>query len=187
MELDKKTKINIIISRFIEIFLLNLILTVIVSVLGIAGIILNQWVMIALLAISLIVFNFVNIGKYRWSYVNLAKEKDYYSINIIAYLLFALLNILCIYILPNSAYTWLFLITKFERFVFLGVVSEDSFWCGLLFSAITFHVIGIIAIICAPFGLDWISDDEAPEDLKMLETEENGNNENNDNEKGDVK
>lgn len=172
LELDKETKINLIISRFIEIFILNLILSVIVAALSSFQLVQNQWTMIAALSVTLVVFNVINVGRYRWSYAHLENEKDYYVINIIAYLIFALINVVCIFILPNAAYTWIFLTTKLERFVLYGVVDVNSFWRGLLFSSIIFHMVGIGAIFCAPFGLDWVSDDEPPEDLKELVIED---------------
>ena len=81
----------------------------------------------------------------------------YFLINISAYLLFAILSFV-VYAFSNEWFTWMFAITKFVRYSNAALATH--------YSALLFHLLGILMILFAPAKMNWVfeSHDEGGSD-----------------------
>ncbi len=101
-------------------------------------------------ALNIIPFVFlaINIVMLRNCYVALLGEKQYYTVNLCAYVIFAGVNIGAYVILPVDGYTWLFVITKILRYSRIELVPP----LGIMI----FHSLLFVSVFLAPIGMRWV-------------------------------
>lgn len=101
-------------------------------------------------ALNIIPFVFlgINIVMLRNCYVAFLGKKQYYTVNLCAYAMFAVVNIGAYIILPVDGYTWLFVITKILRYSRLELVPP----LGIMI----FHLLLLFSIPLAPIGMSWV-------------------------------
>lgn len=143
--------------RFAELFILNLGISVIITVLSIMDVLDTQNKLFTALVIGVILFMSINTIMLRQCFFDLENRNFFYITNIIAYLAFALLSIILYCNLSDELYTWMFAITKIAHF---SVFNVPNF-----FSALLFHCIGIMATLVSPFGMSWIFADNIYDDI----------------------
>lgn len=140
---------RLIFRRFTEIFLTNAVLSVFVTFLHIAEVLVTDNALYLALSISTLLFVFINIKTARQYYLEIKDNKIYFLTGILAYMLFADLS-LFIYVFGFSKlFTWFFAITKFAKYTSLQTSS--------FISILIFHGIGLATVIFAPIGMKRVS------------------------------
>ena len=101
-------------------------------------------------ALNIIPFVFlaINIVMLRSCYVAFLGKKQYYTVNLYAYAMFAVVNIGAYIILPIDGYTWLFVITKILRYSRLELIPP----VGIMI----FHLLLFFSVFLAPIGMSWV-------------------------------
>ena len=145
---------KIILRRFLELFFVNSAISAILTILNIEKVLSTQYSVIFGILAGIVLFLTVNFGMLRRCYVDLCDNFLYYTANIAAYLLFALVSVFVYLAFSSKIYTWLFAMTKFFKYT--------GFADSLPYSAAIFHLIGFSVIFIAPIGMGWIflSDNE---------------------------
>ena len=144
-ELGEFSITRVIIQRFIEIFLSSLIISTLTTIISRVNLVdVGLFIIVSGLA-SVLFYAFTAISQ-RNLYSELYPNKTYYYISIISYILFIALNIV-IWRISYNAFVWGFLITKTLSFLNFVTVPE-------IVSIIIFHVIGLLVMIFAPYGMD---------------------------------
>lgn len=92
-----------------------------------------------------ILYVLLNVNMLRRCYYDIMGIIDYYTGNIIAYLVFATINIIMCVLCSDVVYTWIFAITKFARYFGENISKMES--------ALLFHLIMLMVILVAPFGM----------------------------------
>ncbi len=139
--------------RFAEILITHIIISVIVA--GIVVVfertkIASNNVMLALLITSIIAYVIVTVAMSRRCFFDLIDRKKYYITNILAYVMFMIVNVALYFLLDSVPYTWLFAITKSFRYI--------SPFIGTKLSILIFHTVMLGFIAAAPIGMDWLFD-----------------------------
>ena len=177
--MNKERKNQIIIDRFIETIIAMVALSAITVVLDtlLEKVSLSYWGKMLLLLIMTVIFFAVVVSRCRWSFFEAGSYKLYLNINIMAYLMLVVVNILCAVVLRNDwgniVYTWGFVITKLPKFL-VGLYNSN------VISAIAFHIIGVLVVAMAPLGVKIIPPEEAemPPMLIIPEEKETGREDN---------
>lgn len=68
--------------------------------------------------------------------------------NITAYIIFAAAGFLTYALGSGNVYTWLFAVTKFARYMNIGITAVCS--------ALIFHIMGLAVVFVATIGMDWV-------------------------------
>ncbi len=149
-----RNNITIIIHRFLELFISNLIISSFITILYLIGVLgTRAGVCLALIA-GTVVFFFLNVKMLRYYFYDLKKNtRLYYILNITAYLIFAFISFIIYVLGPSELYTWLFAITKLIKFTANGVATH--------YSALFFHSIGLALIFLIPLGNRWAHIDDS--------------------------
>ena len=95
-----------------------------------------------------IVFIIINFCFLRSCYAAVEGARVYYAANILSCLIFAFINIGAYKFLSADLHTWLFVITRFGRYVYIGINS--------LKAVFIFYCIVGVSVFLAPIGLGWI-------------------------------
>lgn len=139
---------RVIIRRFWELFLVNTAISVFLTLLNLGEFLTGQNSLFFGMLIGITVFVTVNFRMLRCCYFDLRNNFLYYTTNIAAYLLFALLSAFVYLLFPSEIYTWLFAVTKFLKYTNTPLAVP--------YSAAVFHLIGFSVIFLAPIGMRWI-------------------------------
>lgn len=132
--------------RFGEFAFLEVVLSVMITVFGIAGILDSQNSALHCTVACVAVYVIVSVFRMRICFYELENPRAYYICNLSAYAVFALINILAYFLLDSTIYTWIFAITKFVRYAYVGFTTVTSI--------ATFHIIMVFAILLAPAGIE---------------------------------
>lgn len=139
-------------KRFIEIFVVNLILSVFVTLINFIGILnVRQHIFVALTA-AVFLSVLINIEFMRDCYYDLRDKVRYYVANYLAYIAFYIVNLAAGAIFNSTIYAWMFAITKFARFSHMR-------WSSLA-SASLFLVLMLISVHIAPIGMSGLFSDD---------------------------
>ncbi len=151
--------IGITVRRFLELLLTCVIISVLITFLNVADILVTDITLgIGLLAGFLLYF-IENIRMMRGCYRDLDRDMEYAVGNITAYLMFAAVSLIIYFFASNECFVWMFAVTKFVKFIGIKVDT--------LASLLLFHAIGFLAIFIAPVGLHHRSDE-----IEFFEDEE---------------
>lgn len=136
---------EIIIQRVLELIVLCIAISAIITVLNVIGITKTEILLPRSLLIGTIVFAGINTYLSRECFYHVNNPSRYLKSNISAYFIFAFVNIVSLFLLSQRAYTWLFAITKFIRFAYADA--------SVLVSACSFHLLMLLIIAFAPIGM----------------------------------
>ena len=136
-------------KRTVEMLLGCILLSVVICILCISGAMPNgSRQRDFTLIFAPVIFMAWNVIRLRECYLDLGGKTLYYTSNIIALSVFALVE-LCVYVFMHmDIYTWLFVTTRFLRYTELGVSS--------VVGITLFNIILFLSIFLAPIGLGWI-------------------------------
>lgn len=135
----------LIIRRFIEVTGFCVLFSVILAMMSRSTVsMVNGLVPISMMILTL-VYVILNVLMLRRCYYDIMGIRDYYTGNVVAYLVFAIINIVVCILFNDVIYTWLFAITKFARFFGENVSKIES--------ALIFHLIMLMVIFVAPVGM----------------------------------
>lgn len=140
--------LRIIIRRFLELFLTSTVVSVVLTLLNLGKILAGKNTLLVGMTAGVLVFAAMNFKMLRNCYFDLRDKFLYYTSNVAAYALFAMLGVVVYLISPSRAYTWLFAVTKFLRYTNAALAVP--------YSAAAFHLIGLLVIFLAPIGMGWI-------------------------------
>lgn len=136
---------NVITRRFLELFILEVLLSAIFSALFHFQLLPSYLGIVTLvLIIELTVFIGLNTIMMRHCYIDLSNNFLYFILNFSANLIFGIVNLAFYFILNQKAYTWFFGIFKAT-----SIIANT----GIFFSAAVFHLIMLLMICAAPFGI----------------------------------
>lgn len=153
-ELNKTVKIigRTALKRFVEILVVNILISAAIMLLNIIGILGTQKQifhgMIAGTVLS-IVINFVFM---RRCYYVLTNRFLYYTSNYIAYAMFLAVNLFVGAVFDNYTYAWLFAVAKVARF--------SHYQVGSFVSALIFNMVMFLSVLLAPVSMGWVMTDE---------------------------
>ncbi len=147
---DFRTKCVITLRRFIELMISVAALSAVVTLFTRIRLSTSYTVFIISLAIGFVFFLGANIWQMRSCFFDLRNLKLFYTLNLIAYAAFAIVNIAVLLFCPTNVFTWTFLISKTISFIFTDV-SEI---CAVLI----FHGIGIVSVLLSTLGMYWLLD-----------------------------
>lgn len=101
-------------------------------------------------ALNIIPFVFlaINIVMLRNCYVAFLGRKQYYTVNLCAHAIFAVVNIGAYIMLPVDGYTWLFVITKILRYSKFELIPP----MGIMI----FHLLLFFSVFLSPIGMSWV-------------------------------
>ena len=139
---------RIIIRRFLELFFVNAVISTVLTILNLGKVLAGQNSLLFGMFVGIAVFITVNFRMLRHCYFDLKNNFLYYTTNIAAYLLFALLSAFVYLVFSSEIYTWLFALTKFLKYTNIAL--------SVPYSAAVFHLIGFLLIFLAPIGMGWI-------------------------------
>ncbi len=135
----------LITRRFIEVTGLCTLFSVILAMMSrSSNTMVNGLVPISMIILTL-VYVLLNVLMLRRCYYDIMGIRDYYIGNVLAYLIFAVINIVVCILLNDVIYTWLFAITKFARFFGENISKIES--------ALIFHLIMLMVVFVAPVGM----------------------------------
>lgn len=138
--------IKILIHRLADLFITSLVLSALLTVLNRWGILNERQHLALALIIGSVIFFALNVKMLRGCYFVMSKHPvEYYLLNSLAYLLFAIVSFVVYRIFSEEVYVWFFAVTKFVRFTSNGVET--------VYSAILFHFLGFISVFFAPAGI----------------------------------
>lgn len=140
--------VNITLRRFAELFLINIILSILITILNMLGFLYSQQQLLTGLFFAFVIYAAVNIFLMRNSFYVLKSRVAYYASNYIAYFIFAAVNLGLCSIINNTVYTSLFAITK--------IFVYTQFSISVFISAVIFHLIMLAVVTIAPIGMDWV-------------------------------
>ena len=140
--------LKIIVRRFLELFCVNAAISAILTVLNVFKVLARQNTLLFGIAVGIVIFAVINSIMLRHCYFDLRNNFLYFTTNIAAYALFALLNALVYLLFSTEVYTWLFAVTKFFKYTSLALSAP--------LSAAVFHLIGFAVVFLAPIGMGWI-------------------------------
>lgn len=146
---------RIIVRRFLELFFVNAAISAILTILNIGKVLARKDTLLLGMFVGIAVFVIMNFRMLRRCYFDLKNRFLYYTANIAAYFLFALLSAFVYLVFSSKIYTWLFAVTKFLKYTKIAL--------SVPYSAAIFHLIGFSVIFIAPIGMGWIfsyDDDE---------------------------
>ena len=144
--------LKIIVRRFLELFCVNAAISAILTVLNVFKVLARQNTLLFGIAVGIVIFAVINFIMLRHCYFDLRNNFLYFTTNIAAYALFALLNALVYLLFSSQVYTWLFAVTKFFKYTSLALSAP--------LSAAVFHLIGFAVVFLAPIGMGWIFADD---------------------------
>lgn len=105
-----------------------------------------------LMMLAVAVFVYLNVIMLRKAYYYLANKKQYYLYNYAVYAMFIAVNAAVFLWGNGTLYGFMFGITKFVN----HIVFFQEYRLGTILSAAFFHIIMILAITFAPYGMDWV-------------------------------
>ena len=150
MEFDFAVRVRIVIRRFFELLILEVLLSAITTLLFVIKIITGLLTLIAL-AVFVIVFFGINVWQMRCCYFDMRDLKLHYLLNLVALLLFSLINIgISSFFGDQRWYTYLFALTKVFGMFVQSISSEVS--------AVIFNIICVVTVFLSPIGMTWIAD-----------------------------
>lgn len=152
---------KIIIRRFIELLLTCAVISSVMTILNISEVVEGKTHLFLGLLLGTAVFIFVNVMMLRRCYFDLQSKHQYYTANIIAYILFMAVGFVVYFLCSNECYAWFFAITKFARYTNAELSTQRS--------ALLFHGIGLLTVIFAPLGMSWVFMDEESYDKEYSE------------------
>ena len=141
-----KVILRTVIRRFLEFFFWEVLLSVVVTALATAEGNTSRVVLVGISFIGVFVYAVINVLFQRWCCLDLADKKLYYKTNYTAYFIFVLVNMICLGILDNVSYTWMFAITKGVRYLYVVVPVSVS--------ALLFHIVMLYLIYISPYGME---------------------------------
>lgn len=139
-------------KRFLEVLLINVILSSFLTMVDILGLIKTQELIFITTTAGVVLSLVINIQIMRNYYYDLVDRLIYYTSNYIAYILFFMVNLGVGAIFNDQVYTWLFSIVKFAMF-------PQYEWSSSV-SALLFDALMIASIHIAPIGMGWLVMDE---------------------------
>ena len=145
----------VVYRRLIELFLPSIIFSVLITFLNVSEIIVKRYGVVIMIAAFVMVFTVYNYKNLRKCYVDVRNEKLYYCLNFLSHIIFAAGNILIFFLASNEIYTWIFSITKV--IAFLGTKTITSI--------LIFHLIGLISIVIAPIGMEWVFEERGERNI----------------------
>lgn len=148
---------RIIIRRFIELLIVEILFSVIAVGLNVSGIVTERQHIVVMLIAFIVIYLVLNIYQLRFCYEDLYGDGQYYVLNFTACILFFAVVLISCFFMPKSLYTWLFSLMKVLYYLDLGNVL----------SILVFFVPLFIIIAIAPIGIDWV-DVEDEEDMNRL-------------------
>jgi len=162
---------RVIIRRFFELLLINTILSSIIVGLYELELLPGEHVFVKFaMLLGAVLFAVIQAFMLRHCYFDLCNKYDYYLFNYLAYAVFMVVDIAVFFLCNNVIFTWGFGITKFLRFISVGM---DTF-----FGIIVFHLAMLVIIALAPIGMGWVfilkkeSDGEEQEQPNLLDAED---------------
>ncbi len=150
--ITKKAIAEETIRRLVQMLVINIVLSVLVTALNVTGLIKTQQLIFISTCAGVALSMIINLHFMRRLYYKLANKFEYYMSTYIAHLLFFVINLSVGVIFDNTVYAWLFSITKFARFSHLMMSS--------LTSAVIFNIVMLLSIHIAPIGMGWLVVDE---------------------------
>ena len=139
-------KKRVVIRRFAELIRLECILSAYMTLLFVSGVY-SGIKNIALAALSgTIIFLLENVRQTKNCYYDLKGKIIHYWCNIIAYIIFVVINFVAFNIMSKEMYTWLFGITKILNYAF-KIPNEIS--------ALVFHIVCFLIITTSPLTRNW--------------------------------
>lgn len=136
---------RVVIRRFFELLITNLLLSIFIITVNVVGILATKTELSFGLVTGTVVFLYINVRMLRNCYFDLDGKLEYYTSNAIAYLLFAVLNVLSYFFVADEIYTWFFALTKF--------IVYTNYEISSFISLCLFHIVGIISILLSPIGM----------------------------------
>lgn len=130
----------------------NLLLSVLIIISNVGGLLATKAELSLGLVIGTTIFLYINVRMLRNCYFDLDGKSEYYTLNAIAYLFFAMINMFSYFFVADKIYTWLFALTKFIRYT--------NFEISTFTSVCVFHTMGILLIFVAPLGMKEFIDDK---------------------------
>ena len=97
---------------------------------------------------GVILYIVFNVKMMRRTFFLVRKKSFYCVVNFGAYFVFGFVNILVYKFCSGYIFAWLFAITKFLRYTNLSL--------NIPASVCVFHLILVIAALCAPIGMEWM-------------------------------
>lgn len=138
--------IRVVVRRFFECMVVNIGLSALCTMIFAAEFIPSSQMTICVgLSIGVLVYIVINMSMLNHCYFDMSEEPDgriYLKSNILAYGIFAVINLIVYFLANSEGYTWFFAITKFAKYMPFGI--------NTLVSAIIFHVIMFAVIALVP-------------------------------------
>lgn len=144
------------IRRFVEMFGFSLFFSAFGILLNFSGIAESGKMLAVCLSLGAVAFLLMNLHQLKQCFFDLRDKKLYYYANLGAYALFVIVSLLLYGLGGNTVYAWCFAITKFLRYMPLGISN--------LVSAMVFHLLLLGVVLAAPLGMDWIFVNEEEEE-----------------------
>ena len=140
--------LRIIFRRFLELMFTGALVSAVLTVLNISGILENEVSLLAGMLAGTAVFMYADYRMLQNCYFDLTDKPLYYFTNITAYIIFAAAGFLTYALGSGNVYTWLFAVTKFARYMNIGITAVCS--------ALIFHIMGLAVVFIATIGMDWV-------------------------------
>lgn len=158
--------IIITIRRFFELLLTCVLVSAGLTCLNVQGVLATHDALCAGALVGVAVFVLVNIPMLRGCYFEFENNFLYFAVNLSAYACFFGAWFAVYRFGSNECFTWMFALTKVVRYSNLALSTLHS---GLLF-----HAVGLLMILFAPIGMNWVfmQEDDGGLDVDEEPTEE---------------
>lgn len=146
MKIPVSLKINVIITRIIEMLIPTVVFSAIITALNVSGVVTLRFQVILMILLFTVIFMAYNVYRMRICYIETHDRKEYYFINFLAQIIFCAINFLFYYLTSNKVYAWAFSITKLLRQIDIGTC----------YSILFFHILGVLCIFISTIGMGWV-------------------------------
>lgn len=157
----------VIIKRFLIMLGICIFLSAVIGVLAFYGFVDgNMRGRTGILTIAAVaIFLYFNFSSLRNTYADIKNQKRYFLFNIIACLMFAMVNAVFYLKTNNLIYGFTFGITKFLS----TIILPTGFIFGNILSAAILHFLLLVSVLLAPIGMDWIFLVQEEDEADLLE------------------
>lgn len=154
---EKAPQFPFLFRRFFEFLLSSLVCSVPIALLyGIGVIPKSDYWGLRVMGISLFAFVFINAYLLRAFYYSMGNKRIYYNVNIVGYIIFAVINIAIFIIFKDehlpSFYSYLFMPMKFFN-VILNMLGSTASMRIQILAPIATHILMILVIFASPLEM----------------------------------
>ncbi len=153
---QKAPRFPFLMRRFLEILVTSIICSVPIALMYQFGFTRAEIWATRVIGASLVAFVLMNAYLLRAFYFSMGNRKIYFSVNIVAYLLFAIFNVALLIILGDnqlpSAYSYMFMPMKFAN-VIINMITQIGNSRIQISCAILTHMLMMLIILVSPFEM----------------------------------